>query len=552
MLSRLQFIPLGGMGEIGKNMYVYGYKDDILVVDAGLKFPEEEMFGIDYVIPNISYLTENHEKVRAIFLTHGHEDHVGALPFVLKQLKVPVYGTRLTLGLLKNKLDEHNVDADLKEVRAGEVVTIGTFKVQCVHMNHSIPDSIGLAIKTPVGTIFHSGDFKLDQTPVDGRVTDYYALTKLGQEGVLALLSDSTNANRPGYTKSERDVGKVLDDIFAKIKGRAIVATFASNIHRLQQVFDTAARFGRKVAVVGRSMVSNVTTAVELGYLVYPKGILVEVEEINRLPADQVVIISTGSQGEPLSGLTRMASGSHSRLSIVPGDTVILASTPVPGNEKLVSRVIDGLTRAGAQVIYQGILDVHVSGHASREELKLLINMLRPKFMVPIHGEYRHQAAFGKLAQLMGYDSSAVLTAENGDVVEFASDSANIAGKVNFGSVLVDGIGVGDVGNVVLRDRQQLAADGVLVASVTIDRFQRKILAGPTIISRGFVYVKESESLLSEAEARVASSLLKALQTTTEWSALRNSVREPLIELMFEKTKRRPMILPMLMELNRE
>lgn len=552
MRDTLQFIPLGGMGEIGKNMYAYQYGDDILVVDAGLKFPEEEMFGIDYVIPNISYLLENQKKVQAIFLTHGHEDHVGALPFVLKQLPVPVYGTKLTLGLLKVKLDEHNVSANLKEVRAGDVVPIGRFKVQCIHVNHSIPDSLGLAIKTPVGTIFHSGDFKLDQTPVDGKVTDYFALTTLGQEGVLALMADSTNAQRPGYTKSERDVGKVLDDIFAKIKGRAIVATFASNIHRIQQVFDTADRFGRKVAVVGRSMVNNVTTAVDLGYLVFPKGILVEIEDLSKLPADKVVIISTGSQGEPLSGLTRMASGSHPRINILPGDTVILASTPVPGNEKLVSRVIDGLAKAGAQVIYQGILDVHVSGHASREELKLMINMLRPKFMVPIHGEYRHQAAFSNLAQLMGYESSVVLAVENGDIVEFTRDSARPAGKVTAGSVLVDGIGVGDVGNVVLRDRQQLAADGVLVASVTIDRQQRKILAGPTIISRGFVYVKESEGLLSEAEARIAASLLKALQSSTEWSTLRNSVREPLIELMYEKTRRRPVILPMLMELNRD
>ncbi|MBT9157425.1 MAG: Ribonuclease J1 [Firmicutes bacterium] len=552
MRDNLQFIPLGGMGEIGKNMYAYQYGDEILVVDAGLKFPEEEMFGIDYVIPNISYLLENQKKVQAIFLTHGHEDHVGALPFVLKQLPVPVYGTKLTLGLLKVKLDEHNVSANLKEVRAGDVVPIGRFKVQCIHVNHSIPDSLGLAIKTPVGTIFHSGDFKLDQTPVDGKVTDYFALTTLGQEGVLALMADSTNAQRPGYTKSERDVGKVLDDIFAKIKGRAIVATFASNIHRIQQVFDTADRFGRKVAVVGRSMVNNVTTAVDLGYLVFPKGILVEIEDLSKLPADKVVIISTGSQGEPLSGLTRMASGSHPRINILPGDTVILASTPVPGNEKLVSRVIDGLAKAGAQVIYQGILDVHVSGHASREELKLMINMLRPKFMVPIHGEYRHQAAFSNLAQLMGYESSVVLAVENGDIVEFTRDSARPAGKVPAGSVLVDGIGVGDVGNVVLRDRQQLAADGVLVASVTIDRQQRKILAGPTIISRGFVYVKESEGLLSEAEARIAASLLKALQSSTEWSTLRNSVREPLIELMYEKTRRRPVILPMLMELNRD
>lgn len=551
MSDKLLLIPLGGMGEIGKNMYVYQYGDEIVVIDAGLKFPEDEMFGVDYVIPNITYLLENQAKVKAIFLTHGHEDHIGALPYVLKQLPVPVYGTRLTIGLLKIKLDEHNIDAVLREVHAGEDVRIGGFQITCFHVNHSIPDSLGLAIKTPVGTILHTGDFKLDQTPVDGKVTDYFTLTRLGNEGVLGMLSDSTNAHRPGYTKSERDVGKVFEDIFAKAKGRIIVATFASNIHRVQQVFDTAVRYRRKVAVVGRSMISNVETATELGYLSYPDSAYIEIEELESLAADRIVIVSTGSQGEPLSGLTRMASGSHPRINIVPGDTVIFSSTPVPGNEKLVSKVIDSLSKAGARVIYQGIADVHVSGHASREELKILINMTRPKFMVPCHGEYRHQAAFSDLAQLMGYDPSAVLSVENGQVVEFTKDSARVVGSVPAGSVLVDGIGVGDVGNVVLRDRQQLAADGVMVVAATVDRSARKVIAGPDIISRGFVYVKESEGLLSQAELNVSVALHKALQEHTDWVALRSAIREPLANFLYEKTRRRPMILPVLLEANR-
>lgn len=548
MSDKLIFIPLGGMGEIGKNMYVFQYKDDIVVVDAGLKFPEDEMFGIDYVIPNISYLVENQKKVKAIVLTHGHEDHIGALPYVLKQLKVPVYGTRLTLGLLKVKLDEFHVDANLKEIKSGDELSVGTFKIKAIHMNHSIPDCIGLAIKTPVGTVFHTGDFKIDQTPVDGKVTDYYLLTQLGNEGVLALLSDSTNAHRAGYTKSEREVGKTFDDIFARTTGRIILATFASNIHRIQQVFDTALRFRRKVAVVGRSMVNNVNTATELGYLTYPETAYVDIEEINRLPADKVVIITTGSQGEPLSGLTRMASGSHPRISIVPGDTVIFSSTPVPGNEKLVSRVIDGLSKAGANVIYQGVADVHVSGHASREELKLIINMVKPRYMLPFHGEFRHQTAFAQLAEQMGYDEESILCVENGDLIEFGPDSARVTSKVTSGSVLVDGIGVGDVGNVVLRDRQQLAADGVLVAAVSIDRSTRKILAGPDLVSRGFVYMRESEGLINQATQQVTTTLTKALQDSTDWGALRGAMRECLASFFFEKTRRRPVILPVILE----
>lgn len=548
MSEKLTFIPLGGMGEIGKNMYVFQYQNEIVVVDAGLKFPEDEMLGIDYVIPNISYLLENKQKVKAIVLTHGHEDHIGALPYVLKQLNVPVYGTRLTLGLLKIKLEEHGVKAKLHEFKAGDTLKLGKFRVGSYHVNHSIPDSVGLAIQTPAGTILHSGDFKLDQTPVDDHVTDYYALTHYGNNGVLALLVDSTNAHRAGYTKSEREVGKTFDDIFHRARGRIIVASFASNIHRIQQVFDNAKKYGRKVAVVGRSMINNVRTATELGYLSYPESTTIAIEELDRLPADKVVIVSTGSQGEPLSGLTRMASGSHPRINILPGDTVIFSSTPVPGNEKLVSRVIDGISKAGAKVIYQGLADVHVSGHASREELKLTINMTKPRYMVPFHGEYFHQAAFRQLTDMMGYDEEDVITIENGDVLEFTDGVARVAGKVTAGSVLVDGIGVGDVGNVVLRDRHNLAADGVLVVAAAIDRAGRRIVAGPDLITRGFVYVKESEELMAEATAQVTKALEKALADTADWGALRGSVRDTLSSMVYEKTRRRPVILPVLLE----
>ena len=551
MSEKLTFIPLGGVGEIGKNMYVFQYQDEIIVVDSGLKFPEDEMLGIDYVIPNITYLTENIDMVKAIVLTHGHEDHIGALPYVLKQLNVPVYGTRLTLGLLKVKLEEHKVKARLHEFKGGDTLKLGKFRIGTFQVNHSIPDSVGLAIQTPAGTVLHTGDFKLDQTPIDNKVTDYYALTQYGRSGVMALLCDSTNAHRQGYTKSEREVGRTFDDIFHRTEGRIIVASFASNIHRVQQVFDNAVKHNRKVAVVGRSMVNYVNTATELGYLSYPEATYLQLEEVNKLPAHRVVIISTGSQGEPLSGLTRMASGSHPRVSIVPGDTVIFSSTPVPGNEKLVSRVIDGISKAGAKVIYQGLADVHVSGHASREELKLIINMVKPKYMVPFHGEYFHQAAYKQLGEMMGYTDDEIFCPENGDVIEFTDGVARLAGKVTAGSVLVDGIGVGDVGNVVLRDRQSLAADGVLVAAATIDRQNRKLVAGPDLITRGFVYVKESEELMKSATEQVAKALERVLAETADWGALRGAVRDTLSSIVYEKTRRRPVILPVLLEAKR-
>jgi ribonuclease J len=546
----VQVIPLGGMGEIGKNMYVFQSGDDILVVDAGLKFPEDEMLGIDFVIPNFSYLVENQHKLRGIVLTHGHEDHIGGIPYLLQKIQAPIYGTRLTLGILQGKLDEHGIQADTREVRAGEEISLGeSFRVRFIRINHSIPDGVALAIETPLGAIIHSGDFKFDQTPVDGQVTDYQTLAEYGRKGVLALFADATNAHRRGYTPSERLVGRTFEQIFNQTQGRILIATFASNIHRIQQAFDTAMEYQRKVAVVGRSMVNNVRVAHELGYLNFPDGICVDPEEINNFPPEKMVVLTTGSQGEPLSGLSRMANQSHNRLTIVPGDTVIMSSTPVPGNEKLVNRVIDGLSRAGADVISQAEADVHVSGHASQEELKLMMNLVRPRYTVPFHGEYRHVAAYRHLAEQVGIPPENILAPENGDVLEFSENGARITGRVSAGSVLVDGLGIGDVGSVVLRDRQQLARDGMVVAVVTIDRVTKSIKAGPDIITRGFVYVRESEDLLCEAEEQVRQALVKCLQNeAADWAELKAAARDVLSGLLYERTKRRPMILPIIME----
>lgn len=548
--TKVQVMALGGTGEIGKNMFLIQCRDDIIVIDAGLKFPEDEMLGIDFVIPNMTYLVENQKKVRGVILTHGHEDHIGAIPYLLQQLNVPIYGTRLTLGLLQGKLDEHGIRATTNEVQAGQSISLGrSFKVRLIRNNHSIPDGVALAVETPLGVIIHSGDFKFDQTPVDGKVTDYHTLAEYGSKGVLALFCDSTNAHRPGYTPSERVVGRTFDEIFNQTRDRIIMATFASNIHRIQQAFDTAMQYGRKVSVVGRSMVNNVGVASELGYLSFPEDIYLPPEEIVRYPAHKVLILSTGSQGEPLSGLTRMAAQSHNRINVVPGDTVIMSSTPVPGNEKLVNRVIDGLARAGANVIYQGVADVHVSGHASQEELKLLLNLVKPKYVVPFHGEFRHVSAYARLAEQVGVPRENVFTLSNGDILEFTEDGARLSGKVPAGVVLVDGLGIGDVGSVVLRDRQQLAQDGVLVVVITINKQTKTILAGPDIITRGFVYVRESENLITQAEEQVMAALDKALKSeASDWSSLKSAARDALGSFLYERTKRRPMILPIIME----
>ncbi|MZP28558.1 RNase J family beta-CASP ribonuclease [Heliobacterium undosum] len=550
-LPTVSVIPLGGVGEVGKNMLVIEYGDDIIVIDSGVKFPGEELLGIDLVIPDITYLVQNADKVRGIFLTHGHEDHIGGLPFTLKQIQVPVYGTRLTLGLVKNKLTEHGLirDAKLHEITADDVVNVGAFQVEFFRVNHSIPDGIGIAVRTPAGLIVHSGDFKLDQTPVDDKVLEFSKLARYGDEGVMLFICDSTNVERPGYTPSERTVGDTFRSVFAKTDSRIIIATFASNVHRIQQVIDTAAEFNRKVAVVGRSMVTVVDVSQQLGYLNIPKGMLIEAEEIDRLPDNQVTIITTGSQGEPMAALTRMATNNHRQVAIRQGDTVIISATPIPGNEKLVSRTIDNLFRIGADVVYKEVANVHVSGHAAQQEIKLMLNFLRPKYVIPFHGEYRHQATFAKLGQTMGIPDEHILRVNIGERYEMNEEMVQMTGTVEAGSVMVDGIGVGDVGNIVLRDRHHLAQDGVVIAVVTIDKENGNVLAGPDLVSRGFVFVREAGDMLGEAKSRVKDALTGRNTGTTEWSVLKNLIRDTLNEFFYQKTKRRPIVLPIIMEI---
>lgn len=551
--DKLMIFALGGVGEIGKNMYVIQYANDIVVVDAGLKFPEEDMLGIDIVIPDISYLTENHDKVRGIILTHGHEDHIGGLPYVLKHLNVPVYGTKLTLGLVENKLKEANllgetkrilIDAD-SEIQLGSVLKATFFAT-----NHSIPDSVGVCVETPEGAVVHTGDFKFDHTPVNGQYADLQRMAQIGTNGVLALLSDSTNAEKPGFTPSEKNVGIVLEDIFRKASQRVVVATFASNVHRIQQVINAAEVTGRKVAVIGRSMVNVVGIASELGYLDIPDGMIIEPEEVGKMAADRVVILCTGSQGEPMSALTRMARSTHRKVDILPGDTVIIAATPVPGNEKYVGRTIDELFRLGANVHYSGANSgVHVSGHGSQEELKLMLNLMKPKFFLPIHGEFRMQRRHAVLAESVGIDPDNIFITDIGEVIEIQGGSARRAGKVTAGNVLIDGLGVGDVGNIVLRDRKLLSQDGILVVVVTLSKQDGKIVSGPDIISRGFVYVRESEGLLDEANRIVSSTLQKLMsENVNEWASLKTNVKDALGRFLYEQTRRRPMILPIIME----
>ena len=548
--QKLNIIPLGGLGEIGKNMTVFKYGDDIIIVDAGLAFPEDDMLGIDLVIPDISYLLDNRDLVRAIILTHGHEDHIGALPYVLKHLNVPVYGTKLTLGIVEGRLKENNISsANLVPVKPNDQIQVGPFKIGFIRVSHSIADSVALSIKTPIGTIVHTGDFKFDQTPVDGKVTDFHRFAELGDKGVLVLLADSTNAEHPGFTMSEKSVGLTFDETFRNARERIIIATFSSNIHRVQQAIDTACRYKRKVAVLGRSMINVVNIALELGYLTIPDGVLIDIDEINNYPPSGIVIITTGSQGEPMSALTRMAMSDHKKVDIVPGDTIIISATPIPGNEKLVSRTIDYLLRQGAEVVYEKASGVHVSGHASQEELKLMQNLIRPKFFVPVHGEYRHLIKHSKLAQELGTPKENIFILENGQVLEFTADKGYIAGKVTSGSILVDGLGVGDVGNIVLRDRRQLSQDGILIVVITMDKQKGCVVAGPDIVSRGFVYVRESEHLMEEAKDKVKQALEKCESNNiTEWAAIKSNVRDTLGKHLYEKTRRRPMILPIIME----
>lgn len=543
-------IPLGGLGEIGKNMTVIQYGNDIIVIDAGLAFPDDDMFGIDLVIPDMSYLIENRDKVRAVVITHGHEDHIGGLSYLLNEVNVPVYATKLVCGLIEGKLKENHItNYTLNEVHHGDEVQIGCMKVGFIHTNHSIPDASALYFRTPIGTIVHTGDFKMDLTPVDGRQMDIHKFAELGRRGVLLLMSDSTNAERPGYTESETTVGHAFRKAFRAAKGRIILATFASNISRIQQAINTAVQFKRKVTVLGRSMVNNVQIAIELGYLDVPEGVLIEPDEQNRYPDDQILILTTGSQGEPMAGLSRMASNNHRSVSIMPGDTVIISATPIPGNETGVSRTIDNLMRLGANVIAGRDKKIHVSGHASQEELKLMLELIKPKYFIPVHGEYRMLKTHGDLAVMMGVAKDHVLIGDNGQIFEFSNRSGHKTGHVNAGRVFIDGLGVGDVGNIVIRDRQQLAMEGVVIVVMTLAKGTSHPLAGPDIVSRGFVYVRDSEELLREAHDRVAAVLERCeAGNIREWAVIKSQVRDTLSRYLYEKTRRRPMILPIIME----
>ena len=550
--AKVKIIPLGGLNEIGKNMTAIEYKNDIVIIDCGLKFPDEDMFGIDVVIPDITYLLKHRDKVSGIFLTHGHEDHIGALPYVLKQLNVPVYGTKLTLGIVQSKLKEHNLlsTTELITVKPRDVVRLNSVSVEFIKTNHSIADSVAIAVHTPLGAVLHTGDFKVDYTPIDGEPMDFARFAELGKKGVLLMMADSTNVERPGYTMSEKIVGESLCRIFGKSKGRIIVATFASNIHRIQQIIDAATMYGRKVAVSGRSMENIVQVAIELGYIKIEKENLVSIDQINKYNNDQIVIITTGSQGEPMSALARMATSEHRKVNIVPGDTIIISATPIPGNEKLVSRVVDQLFKKGAEVVYGSSEAVHVSGHACQEELKLMQTLVKPKYFIPVHGEYRHLKQHGELANSIGVPKSNILIPEIGDVIEVTRNSIKKSGTVISGQIFVDGLGVGDVGNIVIRDRKHLSQDGILTVVVTLSKENKAIIAGPDIISRGFVYVRESEKLMDEARDIVRDVFAKCEeQKITDWSTLKSTVRDELRSFLYEKTKRKPMILPIIMEI---
>ena len=554
--GKLKVFSLGGLDEIGKNMTVLEYAGDIMIIDCGVAFPQDDMLGVDLVIPDFSYLQKNQSKIRGVVLTHGHEDHVGSVPYFLRDFKVPIYGTKLTLGLVGNKLKEHNLSgvAELNRMETNQEFKLGThFTIEFVRTTHSIADSVAIVVKTPIGTIIHSGDFKIDYTPIQGAPIDLRRFAELGTEGVLLFMCESTNVEQKGYTMSERSVGVIFEEIFEQSPNqRIMVATFSSNIHRIQQIINSAVKHRRKVLILGRSMVNAVATASELGYLEIPKNVLIEVSEVKRYTDPELVIITTGSQGEPMAALSRMASSEHRQIEIKPGDKIIVSASPIPGNEKTISRVINELMRRGADVIYEGLMDVHVSGHAKQEEIKLMHALIKPRFLMPVHGEYRHLKQHKELAVTMGMNKDDVFVMSNGEVLELTADSAKMIASVPSGQVLVDGLGVGDVGNVVLRDRKHLAQDGlmVVVAGICLDGGRLVILSGPDIISRGFVYVRESEDLMEEAKEVVASSLYACDQKNiTEWNYIRNSIKEDLKNFLWQKTKRNPMILPIIMEL---
>lgn len=549
--KKLRIIPLGGLGEIGKNITVFEYGEDIIIVDCGIAFPEDDMLGIDLVIPDVTYLTKNKEKVKGFVLTHGHEDHIGALPYILKDLNVPLYGTKLTLGLVEQKLEEHGLlgSVKLKTVKQSDVIQLGCFKVEFIRSSHSIADSVALAIFTPEGVIVHTGDFKVDYTPIEGEPIDLARLAELGKKGVLLLMADSTNVEREGYTMSERTVGQTLDEIFMNSKSRILVATFASNVHRVQQIINAAVKFKRKVAICGRSMVNVVNVAMELGYMNVPEGVIIDIDNINKYPPEKLVIITTGSQGEPMSALSRMAAGEHRKVEIVAGDQVIISATPIPGNEKFVSKVVNDLFKKGAKVIYEALADIHVSGHACQEELKLIHSLIKPKYFIPVHGEYRHLKQHGNLAHELGMPKENIFIMDIGNVLEITDGVAKLNGSVPSGRVLVDGLGVGDVGNIVLRDRKHLSQDGLIVVVISIESSTGELVAGPDVISRGFVYVRESEDLMEEIREISRRALLKCDERKkSDWATKKSIIRDALRDYLYEKTKRRPMILPIIME----
>lgn len=548
----VKLVMLGGMGEVGKNVTVCEYGNDAIVIDCGMTFPDENMLGVDIVLPDFSYLETVKDRVRGVVLTHGHEDHIGALPYLLKQMKFPLYGTKLTLALVSAKLKEHGLDGQISMnvVEAGDTVSLGAIAVEFINVNHSIPDAVGLAIKTPAGTIVHTGDFKIDSTPIHGKMIDLARFGELGKEGVLALLADSTNAERPGFTASERTVGESFANLFPKAEGkRIIIATFSSNLHRIQQIMDAAVRDGRKVAISGRSMVNVVSIATELGYLTVPEGLIVDIDVVNRYPKDQMTIITTGSQGEPMSALSRMAFSDHRKVEVGPDDYIIISATPIPGNEKTVSRVVNELMKRGCDVVYEKMYDVHVSGHACQEELKIIQGLVRPQYFIPVHGEPKHLRKHAALARMMGMDEKHVLIADIGKVIELTADKMAITGSVPSGRVLVDGLGVGDVGSIVLRDRKHLAEDGLIVVVAAVDAAAGMVVSGPDIVSRGFVYVRESEELIENARNVVREVLDECCQRHAyDWNTMKSRVRDALSHMIYQKTKRSPMILPIIMD----
>ena len=550
--GKLKIIPLGGLEEIGKNITVFEYEDEMILVDCGLEFPEDNMLGVDMVIPDVTYLERNASKLKGLVITHGHEDHIGSIPYVLKKVNMPIYATKLTIGLIENKLEEHKLlkQTKLITVNQGDTVNFGKIKVEFIRSCHSIPDSVMLAMKSPAGTVLHTGDVKIDHSPIDGQVMDFGRIAELGNEGILALMSDSTNSERKGYTMSESKVGEVFEKLFQNCTKRIVVATFASNVHRVQQILSSAVKHGRKVAVCGRSMINMIQTAMSLGYIQVPENTFIDIDLIKNYNDDQLVIITTGSQGETMSALKRMASGEHRKVVITPNDLIIISATPIPGNEKSVSKVIDDLMQIGADVVYSALEDIHVSGHACQEEQKLIMALAKPKYFIPVHGEYRQLMAHSETAQSMGIPKENIFLMKNGRILELNEKEAKLTGAVPSGKILVDGLGVGDVGNIVLRDRQHLSQDGLIIIVMTMDGSTGEIVSGPDVISRGFVYVRESENLMEDVKKQIRAEVQKFEdKNVTDWSTIKATLRDSLREYIFQKTKRNPMILPIIMEI---